>query len=812
MADLIFSLRRAFAAVVLCSVAALASAAPAVAQTGTDPAAAPAAGSIPADLGGLIERIEDPDRRERLLADLKALKAAAGQATDPAAANGAGDQILGAVAVELQEARAAVIAVLQTLSNADGLADWLDGQVTSNRAHQFWRSLAEALAMVLAALTVAWWALARLFDGPLRRLRSREHATMTGRVVSVLGLALLETLPVLGTVGVGYAATSLTTPGVDAAAVTLSLVHAIALQMMVAAVARIVLSPKADQLRLIDMTGEQAAYLYIWIRRIVAVGSVGFFLHNSAASLGLPPELTAALNALVALVIGVLVIVLILQSRRAVAAHLRRAGRPAATPDEAAGTGTPEPGMTTQTAQSAADDEGGAAEQEAQEPPRDPVPVVGTLRRRLADIWHLLAIAYVAIGFVVFSVGTTDGFVTMAWGTAWTIAAVAGARLVGTAVDALVERLFQFDPELGALYHGLAERAGLYRNVLKRVLHTLIVVIALLLVFRGWGVDIVGALASETREAILGSGVTIAIVIVVSVLIWEALSASIERALSSERRQGRPVSNRARTLLPLLRRTVLIVLAVVAGLIMLSEIGVDIAPLLAGAGVLGLAIGFGSQALVRDIITGLFILIEDTMSVGDVVTAGGHTGVVEDLSIRTIRLRDLSGHLHTIPFGDVTTVVNMTKDFSYAVWDLGVAYREDTDHVVEVIKEVAAEFRRDREHRANIREDLEVLGLNQFGDSAVVIRVRMKVVPGKQWAIQREFNRRIKKAFDAAGIEIPFPHQTIFFGEDRAGRAPAANIRLHGPEAARPDQPATDVPPSGTGAVRSDQPAGTGEG
>ncbi|MEQ8371366.1 MAG: mechanosensitive ion channel, partial [Alphaproteobacteria bacterium] len=234
----------------------------------------------------------------------------------------------------------------------------------------------------------------------------------------------------------------------------------------------------------------------------------------------------------------------------------------------------------------------------------------------------------------------------------------------------------------------------------------------------------------------------------------------------------------ALTLLPLIRRIMMVVLVTLAAMVTLSEMGVDIAPLLAGAGVLGLAVGFGSQTLVKDVVTGLFILLEDQISVGDVAELGGHTGVIEAISIRTVRLRDLQGIVHIVPFGEVTTVKNYTREYAYAFMEVGVAYRENTDHVIEVLKEVAEDLRQDPEHGPNILEPLEVMGVDRFDDSAVIIRVRFKAVAMTQWGIRREYNRRMKLRFDRDGIEIPFPHQTLYFGEDRAGRAPPARVRV----------------------------------
>ena len=169
-------------------------------------------------------------------------------------------------------------------------------------------------------------------------------------------------------------------------------------------------------------------------------------------------------------------------------------------------------------------------------------------------------------------------------------------------------------------------------------------------------------------------------------------------------------------------------------------------------------------------------VIEDTIAVGDVVTVGGHTGVVEDLSIRTIKLRDVGGTVHTVPFGDVTTVENLTKDYSFALLDIGVAYREDTDVVSKILEEVSADLQADEVWGRRIIEPIQVMGVHELADSAVIIRSRIKTQPIMQWGVKREFFRRMKKRFDAEGIEMPFPHRTLYFGENKDGSAPPAQV------------------------------------
>ena len=224
-------------------------------------------------------------------------------------------------------------------------------------------------------------------------------------------------------------------------------------------------------------------------------------------------------------------------------------------------------------------------------------------------------------------------------------------------------------------------------------------------------------------------------------------------------------AKRVETLVRLVRQGTYLALWITVGLVLLKEIGVDIAPILAGAGIVGLAVGFGAQNLVRDVISGFFFILENQVRVGDVAIVNGTGGLVEQLNFRTIVLRDLSGTVHVFPNGTVTTLSNMTHEWSAYVFEIGVAYKEDTDRVTAVLQEVADGLQADDTFGPMILEPVEMMGVDKLGDSSVVIKGRLKTRPIRQWAVGREFLRRVKHAFDAQGIEIPFPHRTLYFGE-----------------------------------------------
>ena len=222
---------------------------------------------------------------------------------------------------------------------------------------------------------------------------------------------------------------------------------------------------------------------------------------------------------------------------------------------------------------------------------------------------------------------------------------------------------------------------------------------------------------------------------------------------------------RATTITRLLNIIATVAVISVAVLIVLRELNVDITPILAGAGILGLAVGFGAQNVVRDAISGLFIILEDQIRIGDVAIINGKGGLVENIRLRTVVLRGLDGTVHIIQNGAINELSNMTKGFSQYVIDVGVAYKEDTDRVTEVLKEVGAKLQEDPTYADKILAPLEILGVDDFADSAVIIKIRIKTAPIHQWTVGRELRRRIKKAFDEQGIEIPFPHLSVYFGE-----------------------------------------------
>lgn len=324
-------------------------------------------------------------------------------------------------------------------------------------------------------------------------------------------------------------------------------------------------------------------------------------------------------------------------------------------------------------------------------------------------------------------------------------------------------------------YYINAERIRLYNRLVRYFFYFLIALVFIYFNAVIWGMTELGLLQSEFLIGLISNVSTILLVTLVALTAWETINGLIE--FSMHKVTGR-YSKRMQTLLPIVRNVLFFVFSILFTLVLLSELGVDIMPLLAGAGVVGIAVGFGAQTMVKDFLTGFIIIMEDLIQVGDVATLGDKTGIIEKITIRKVQMRDLDGTVYTVPFSEISVVSNMTKEYSYYLMDIGIAYREDPDEVIGYLREIDEEMREDENFKDLILDELHILGVDQFGDSAIIIKARIKTLPIKQWDVGREFNRRMKYKFDKHGIEIPFPHQTIYFGEDKQGKAPPAHIEL----------------------------------
>jgi len=717
----------------------------------------------PAQAGKLADTLEDDQKRSELIETLRALEAANEAEQGPEQTPGLIDA-LGAILGQLTAGLAALGVELAELAGAagdpDALSGWVDEQASKPELRTFWITLIWKLGLVLGAGLIARWLMLRVLAPSRRAIEQRHYPGVMTRSLWLGIRTVIDMAPVVAFGLAAYGALELAEIGsarinqevsANIRIIAVALIQAIVVARALLAFARLVMTPLAPNLRLIPLSDEDAAYAYVWVSRFVNFSVYGFVIAETLVATGLPARAADGFAKLVGLSLAVLGVVLILQVRERVAGLIKG--------------------------------------------PQQANQAINILRARLSDVWHVLAILYVLSVFVIWALGVEGGFATIARGTIGTIGAIVIAELLVRGVHRMLGRIFSIQAELDQRFPGLEGRANRYLPVAKTLSSILIAIIAVVAICEAWGLDVLAALGTESGAAILARFGRIGIVAVAAVLIWEFGSAFIARFLRAEEEEGATLvrSARTRTLLPLAQSALTIVIVTVATLTILSELGLDIAPLLAGAGVIGLAIGFGAQTLVKDVITGMFILLEDAISVGDVVDVAGHSGLVEAVNIRSVRLRDLSGTVHTVPFSTIDSVKNLTKDFSYYLLDVGVAYRENTDHVIGLLREIDEEMRNDPELADDFLGPLEVLGLDRFDDSAVVIRARLKTKPLAQWRTGREFNRRMKFMFDKHNIEIPFPHQTVYFGVDREGSAPPAFIRMTGDkEAEQNSSPASE--------------------
>jgi small conductance mechanosensitive channel len=324
-----------------------------------------------------------------------------------------------------------------------------------------------------------------------------------------------------------------------------------------------------------------------------------------------------------------------------------------------------------------------------------------------------------------------------------------------TILNALIKRLANGEEAVG----GKRVEIGRWS---MRVARAVIGLAAIVVILDVWGLSL-ESMREGPLGAFIAAAIRIAIVLALAFAAMELLQVGIHRMFGGIAKRARNARRAAqvRTLAPLMTGVATTTIFLLAAMMTLSEIGIEIGPLIAGAGIVGLAVGFGAQTLVKDFLTGVFLIVEDTVSIGDIVKIGDASGVVEGMSLRTIKLRNLDGTLHVIPYGEAQIVNNMTKDFACYVFDLSIAYSADVVKALQVLKDTGEALARDEEFGPRILAPMDVFGVDQLADSGVILKARVRTLPGEQWSVGREFLKRIKLAFDEAGIEIPFPHLKI---------------------------------------------------
>ena len=381
----------------------------------------------------------------------------------------------------------------------------------------------------------------------------------------------------------------------------------------------------------------------------------------------------------------------------------------------------------------------------------------GAVLARLAQRWWIPAMFFDFALWLVWAAQVQNGYQRMWRLFVMTVVIIVVCRFVALTLLGLLDRTFRISPELELHYPGLESRANRWYPLLRRVVNAIMLGAGAVLLLQSWGLPSLswftrGQLGTRMVSALL----SILVALILGVVAWEGVNAALDRQIASFGRSAQTArAVRLQTLLPILRTVLLITLGAIVLLTILSEIGINVAPLLAGAGILGVAIGFGSQKLVQDFITGIFLLVENAMQVGDTVTAAGVTGTVEHLSIRTLRLRGGDGSVQIIPFSSVSTVSNQSRDFAVASIAITIAVAEDTDRACALLKEVGAGLRADAAYTDFALADFALNGVDSINEYSTAISGTMKCTVAGRWAIQREFYRRLRIALQEAKVALP---------------------------------------------------------
>lgn len=686
----------------------------------------------------LADILQNEEARERLIRDLRAL--AAGESPAEAEPQVPVERISPAARIADTTRDLAEGFVSEMYGGFEAIA----GLVSGDQALDTNELLATTInLLIVIAVTVVLFVLLRLLARPLFAATNRWALRDTGRSVllrksaAVLLSAVIDFVVVSLAFVAGYAVALFALGNGGEMNIQQSLfLNAFLMIEIFKAIIRGLFAPRDDGLRMLPLSAEQSAYWNAWLARLSGFIGYGILFIVPLVNTSLSPAVGRLVALVVMLLAFVYALAIIMQNKNSV--RQRIADR--------------------------------AHDQE--------LAFNRVLLGMLSKSWHIIAITYFAALAIVTVARPEDALPFMLAASLQTVVAVGVGLFVSVVLSQLISRGFHVPAETQERFPLLEARLNSFLPNIMKVVRLGILIVVLGFVADAWGLfDLPVWFASEAGARTLGTVVSVAIIIILAMVIWIGLASWIEQRLNPVA-GSRESSARERTLLTIFRNAVAITIIVMTSMIVLAEIGINIGPLIAGAGVLGLAIGFGAQKLVQDIITGIFIQLENAIYTGDVVSAGGVTGVAEKLTIRSLGIRDLSGTYHLIPFSSVDTVSNFMRDFAYHVGEYGVAYREDIDEVIVKLREAFDELISDPEQKANIIAELEVHGVTALADSSVNIRVRIKTVPGAQWGVGRAYNRLVKYHLDRAGIEIPFPHLTMYFGQDKDGSAPPAPISI----------------------------------
>jgi small-conductance mechanosensitive channel len=649
-----------------------------------------------------------------------------------------------------------LVRLRQSLEGSDEVSE-RRGRIVAEGWRQFPEAIAAAVAKVSGGIGVRGLLLQLLAFGMivalglfasrwLRRAAAEPYvktppaadAGFVARLGAALHRAMLDALPLAAFAVVTLGAAHLVYRA-GSAERTLQVAFATGAILLYAAVvaSRFIVSPDAAGRRLVRIADQTAAFVHRWVVRVAAVWIFVLIVSGLLFVAGVPNEVEILIRLVNGALVSLMLIGMILDARKAVAAEILKGRAPGAT---------------------------------------------GGWRTTLAGTWHLFAVAYVALVWLLWAAGTIDH------GRANVTAALAslGAVLVYPLLDRWIGR--GIDDLFSSGGEALVRRPE-YAVVLHRVMRVLLVLMLLAGVAELWGFTLLGEVGTKMRQAVLAASFDLLAALAIAALGWHFVKVGIDRRLKPKTINGVMVQPppRLQTLLPLARKFILVVLAVMTVMLVLSGLGVNIGPLLAGAGVLGLAIGFGAQTLVKDILTGVFFLMDDAFRIGEYIQSGSYKGTVEAFGMRSVKLRHHRGPVFTVPFGELKAIQNMSRDWVIDKFNIGITYDSDIDKAKKLIKQIGKDLAADPELGPKFIEPLKMQGVEKLGDFSVDLRVKMKTMPSEQFVIRRKAFAMIKKAFDANGIKFAFP--TVQVAGGAAGSETAA-IARQGLELTKPETPA----------------------
>ncbi len=600
------------------------------------------------------------------------------------------------------------------------------------------------LAILAIGLFGSYFLLRLLANALVSRLTTRsEGKSLLGRIMAGILAGFIDAVTILLAWALGYVLalnTGIFPNGQMGINQTL-LLNAFLFVEVSKLVIRILLAPRHPHWRFLPVTDDNAAYWSFWASRMTSLIGYTFLFISPMLVAAALPAVAAAVQVLVMATAVSIGVVIVLQNRADVRLWLT-----------------------------------GISERRGNDG-------VGRLLVALGMYWHVLVITYLLTLLLVWFANPEEALPFMLGATAQSLIAILVGAVIASFVGRFVSGGLKVPADVRERLPLLESRLQAFVPRVMEVVRWVVIAGVLIAIAQAWNVfDFMGWISSDDGLALAGSVISAALIVLVAIVLHVVVASWVEFRLNTK--IGKTPTAREKTLLNLFKNAFTVALVVFGLMLALAQIGVNIAPLLAGAGVVGLAIGFGAQKLVQDIITGIFIQFENVMNEGDVVAVGDKSGVVEKLTIRSVTIRDLSGTVHLIPFSSVDQVSNMMRGFSFHVAEIGVAYDSDIDQVKAALRE-AFDRLMQTEHKDEILDDLDMHGITAFGDSSITVRARIKTLPGKHWAVGRLYNEIVKTVFSEMRIEIPYPHVTYVQG----GEARASGRRLRTREEDQADSP-----------------------